>query len=578
MSNESINTLSGYLGQDFQQNLMWQILIEQEFGNRIINDLSAEYFDDPNYKRLIIILKEYHKEYDKVPNIQSKTIEIAINKYKKPNDVIEQESLFAIIDRIKIINEKIINGQIPYNGDVIQAETVTFIKQQEYRKLGEYILGKTKNGDIKKKQTLGEIEEKFNKISGIGDDENFGIKIRDNILHALRKEYRETIETGITVLDGVTGGGLGNGEVGIILTPSGVGKTTTLTKIANTAYNNGKKVLQIIFEDTEDQVSRKHFAIWSGIPLSEMDKSSDEVADRVYKKLKFLDTKGGDLVIKVFSQENTTMFDIRNWIIKYQKKNGYKFDIIILDYLDCLEPNKKSADRQESELSIIKSFLALAADYNVPCWSALQSNRGGFNAEFLDVEQMGGNVKRIQKSHFFMSIAKPNEHKDSSLVNVKILKARMVKDGQSFPNSILNNDTMEISFDDRSYENKYSKNGYKKSAADEMLRLQNTVEKANLVNLAHVAISSASDDDDTTIGDIVTIDGELVNKAEFAISSDIPIIDETINEEPNEPIIEEILKPVIEVIRDLEEMKGLMIDPDEMDETDRLMLFNKGLK
>ena len=62
MSNESINTLSGYLGQDFQQNLMWQILIEQEFGNRIINDLSAEYFDDPNYKRLIIILKEYHKE------------------------------------------------------------------------------------------------------------------------------------------------------------------------------------------------------------------------------------------------------------------------------------------------------------------------------------------------------------------------------------------------------------------------------------------------------------------------------------------------------------------------------------
>lgn len=529
MASSTVNTLTGYLGHDFQQNLMWQILVEQEFGNRVANELSAEYFDDPNLKRLIIIVKEYFKEYGKVPNLQSQTVEIAINKYKSPNNIIEHESLFAIVDRLKQINEKVINGIIPYNGDVIQKETVTFIKQQEYRKFGEFVLEKTKTGEIKDKHIIVTFEEKLNKIGNIGDEESVGIKphAKDNILFALRREFRETIRTGIAVLDGVTGGGLGKGEVAIILTPSGVGKTTTLSKVANTAFNEGKKVLQIIFEDTESQVSRKHYAIWSGIPLSEMDDRCDEVADKVFKRIEYLYPKGGELIIQKFSQENTTMTDIKNWIIKYQKKHGFKFDIVVLDYLDCLESTKKSEDRQESELSIMKSFLAMAADFDIPCWSAIQSNRGGFSSAFLEVEQMGGNVKRIQKSHLFLSIAKPPEHKDSSLVNISILKARFIKDGQKFENSILNNDTMEIVFNDKAYENKYEKLSMKSIADAEMI-------KFTKVNQPYAAIGTFGNEESETIADVIKIHQVPKVKIdegtieERIVSSAIPIIDEPV--------------------------------------------------
>ncbi len=347
-------------------------------------------------------------------------------------------------------NERVLNKQILHDGDVIRTETTNFIKQQEYRKTGEFIITSTKNGDIRKKTTIASIEEKFHKIQHIGDEEDYGISVFDNIDHALRKEFRQTIATGVGVIDTLTGGGLGKGEIGVILTPSGVGKTTLLTKIANTAYDECKNVCQIIFEDTKEQIQRKHFTIWSNIALSKTDENCELVKQLTYKKASEMVGKG-NLIIKRFSQENTTMMDIRNWMLRHQKKYGYKFDILVLDYLDCLESHKKTPDRNEAELVIIKSFEALAADFDIPAWTAIQTNRSGFNAEYVEAYQSGGSIKRVQKAHFFMSVAKTADQKEANLASIRIIKARFAQDGQTFTDCIFNNDTMQIIIEDKRY-------------------------------------------------------------------------------------------------------------------------------
>lgn len=447
------NTLTSYLGIEFQQSLMWQLLVEPDFALKTLPDLKIEYFDDPNLKRLFLIVLEYFKEYEKVPNIQNTSIVQAINKFKTPNNPIEEETLFSIIKRIKLWNERVLNKQLLYNGDVIQKQTIEFIKQQEYRKLGEFIIYKTKRGEIKNKETIFEIEERFSKISDIGSEEDFGTEIIEGVESALRREFRQTIPTGVRVIDSLTGGGLGRAEVGIVLSPSGVGKSTLLTKIANTALEEEKKVLQIIFEDTADQIKRKHYTIWSGVPLSQIDDNRDLVITRVNEKIEKISKGSGKLIIKRFSQEDTTMIDIRNWIDRHEKKWGYKFDILVLDYLDCLEPHKKTYDRNEAELMIIKSFEALAGDLDIPAWTAIQSNRSGFDAELVEAHQSGGSIKRIQKAHFFMSVAKTPDQKEAHLANIRIIKARFAQDGQTFRDCIFNNDSMEIRIEDERYMN-----------------------------------------------------------------------------------------------------------------------------
>jgi len=373
ISNETIHTLTGYLGPEFQLKLMWQLLIEPEFAEKIISLLSVEYFDDPSMKKMFIIILQYFKDNEKVPNIPNQSINLAIQKYKSHNDPIEEELLLAIINKIKLWNERVLNKDLLNDGDVIQRETFLFIKQQEYRKFSEFIQEKVKTGGIKSKNIIVEVEEKIKKIEDIGNDEDFGSQILEEIDDVLKDEFRETIPTGIGFLDEITGGGLGKGETGIILSPSGFGKSTMLTKIANTGINEGKNILQIIFEDTVPQVKRKHYAIWSKVPLTQFKGKKEVIKEKITTY--FNENKPGQLVIKRFIEDETTIPQLKQWIIRYQKKFGIKFDEIILDYLDCIESHKKTNDVNESEKLIIKSFMSMGAELDIPCWTAVQSGR-----------------------------------------------------------------------------------------------------------------------------------------------------------------------------------------------------------
>jgi len=492
MNENTENTLSAYLGPEFQTRLMWQILVEPEFAEEIIPNLAVEYFDDPNFKRLFIIIVEYYKEYEKVPNLQNKSIHQAINEYKTPNNQIEEESLFSVLKRIELWNERIINKQMYYDGDAVQKSTQWFIKQQEYRKLAEEIITDVKTGDIKSKYKVNAIEEKFQKISHIGEEKDDCESVTEGIEKALRKEFRETIPTGIGAIDDLTGGGLGKGEIGVILAPSGVGKTTALTVIADTAYKCDKNVAHIVFEDTKDQIKRKHYVIWAESALSKLEDNAEH--DRVLGVAKKMgkDMEGrGRLFVKRFSQEDTTMRDIRNWMINYEKKFGFKFDMLVLDYLDCVESHKRTPDRHESELAVIKGFESLAADFDIPAWTAIQSNRSGIGAEFVEAQQTGGNIKRMQKAHFFMSIAKTPSQQEANFANIRIIKARFAKDGQMFEDCVFNNDTMQIIIDDPRYRNTRNYKNLKHYTDEEVDTFN---EKAGSHGKLHSAISAKQEE------------------------------------------------------------------------------------
>lgn len=436
------NTIEEYLGTDFQFKLFWQLLTSYEFSEKVIPLLSLEYFDDPNMRKLFLIMKNYYEENEVIPNLLNKSISLAIKKHFNGKNSVEEEIITAKVNELSLYNDRVLNDGLPYDGLDVQRECFTFIKQQEYRKQGEDILSKVKSGQIKDKKIIYSIEENFLKITRIGDDENYGTDIFSNIKNVLRDEFRETVPTGINFIDNLTGGGLGKGEIGMIIAPLGVGKTTILTKIANSAYEAGKNVLQIIFEDTDEQVQRKHFAIWAKTALNEFSENSQYVEDMVTNKM--ATHTNNKLIIKKFSQDSTTIIDVKNFIIKYQKKFGIKFELVVLDYLDCLESHKKTADGHEAEFAIVKSFESMAGELNVPMWTAIQGNRSSVGSEWVETSQMGGNIKRAQKAHFVMSIAKTDAQKVVGLANCIILKSRFGSDGVRFENIIFNNGTLEI--------------------------------------------------------------------------------------------------------------------------------------
>lgn len=150
--------------------------------------------------------------------------------------------------------------------------------------------------------------------------------------------------------------------------------TSMLTKIANTGKNLGYNVLQIIFEDTDVEIRRKHISCWTGIPLNKLSENKEIIIKKMSELKNETKFSEGRLHIKRFSSDDTTINKIKNFI-KRQISTGFKPDIIVLDYLDCVVPNRRTDDINVGEGAVIRSFESMLYDLNMVGWLAVQGNR-----------------------------------------------------------------------------------------------------------------------------------------------------------------------------------------------------------
>jgi replicative DNA helicase len=435
----------GYLGASFQQKVLWQLLIAPDFAEQIIPNLTAGYFDNQIHKFIMNMIKKYFEDNNLPSTLRNRSIFEYIKGTNKSET--DKELAFGILNQIINYDKSVMDGRILNDGDIVQKTIWLFVKQQESKKLANDIFDKIKTGALE--ENVHFFEESFQNILKLGIRHDEGEDVFYNIEDALREDYREVTPTGIKAMDQALAGGLGKGEMGIALMAYGVGKTTFLTKAANTAYNLGRNVLQIFFEDNEGDIKRKHYTLWTKIPLSQLTERREEAIKMVndHKIAHRESGIGGRLVLKKWKSTDgaPTIPNIERWIKNYEKTNGIKFDILFLDYLDCCESHKPThGDKNESELIIVKAFEQMCSDLNIPCWTAIQGNRSAVRSEYVHGDQMGGNIKRAQKTHFLFSAAKSQEQKMDNLANLQIIKSRMTKDGQMYENAIYNNDTLEI--------------------------------------------------------------------------------------------------------------------------------------
>lgn len=214
--------------------------------------------------------------------------------------------------------------------------------------------------------------------------------------------------------------------------------TTILTKIANTAKKNNKNVLQLFFEDSVKDIKRKHLACSSGVEMSELHLNKElikSVNDEMVNT-------GGILKLHKF-KGNTTINTIRNYIKRLRAK-GFKPDLIILDYLECIQPSVRSNDSNSDEGVIARDFENLLDEFNCCGWAATQSNRSGVSSDIVTADKVGGSFKKVQIAHFVISIAKTLEQREQDKANMGILKSRIGPDGIIMNDVIFNNKKVEI--------------------------------------------------------------------------------------------------------------------------------------
>tara|TARA_R110000772_G_scaffold17946_3_gene49884 strand:+ start:50978 stop:52393 length:1416 start_codon:yes stop_codon:yes gene_type:complete len=417
----------GYLGKDFQYRLIQQIIVDRHFGESIIDILDANYFEDTFLRKVASKIKDNYEKYETVPDmvdLESILIEDII-------DDIDKEIFLNNLSEIK-------NAEL-HNGLRIQDTGMKFCKQQELKKSIREIEKIIAKGDL---DEYPQCEEIIKKALAVGDNKDAGIDVFHDIENVMSDDFRHPIATGIDGLDAIMDGGLAKGELAVILAALGVGKTTMMTKLGNHAKNIGNNVLQIFFEDNPKVIQRKHYTCWmeGKFTLNELKENKDEVIATALKR----QLQPGIIKLVKFPSHGTTMLDIRNYVRK-QMAEGFKPDIILLDYIDCVAPTRQFKESWGGDGLVMRQFESMLSELDIAGWTAIQGNRSSISSDIVEADQMGGSISKGQIGHFIVSVAKSLPQKDAGTANMAILKSRFGKDGVVFENVVFDNARVDIS-------------------------------------------------------------------------------------------------------------------------------------
>lgn len=424
------NISLGYLGYTFQVKLVKQFIEDHKFANGIIEMMDPQYFDNEFLRLLIASVKNYYEKYETIPTYD--TIKQLISIEVKREIALEQT--IATLKEVEDCD----------NIDClhIQETAIKFCKQQELKKANLSIQKILEKGDFDR---YDECEEILKNALNIGDEKDEGMDVFHAIDDVLSDDFRKPIPTGLNGLDNLMDGGLSKGELGVILASFGVGKSTIITRMANTAYNLGYNVVQIFFEDNPKVIQRKHITCWTEISLNELTERREEVKQILPK----FQNKENNLILKKMGSDGTTIPMIKQYLRKLIS-NGIKPDIIFLDYIDCVQPTKVFKDEYSGEGNIMRQFETMISELNVAAWTAIQGNRAAINANVVEGNMIGGSIKKGQIGHFILSVAKTLEQKESGRATLAILKSRFGKDGIIMEDILFDNGTLKIDTEDSS--------------------------------------------------------------------------------------------------------------------------------
>ena len=371
------------------------------------------------------MIKEYYVKFEHTPSFE--TLE-QITKVELQQELASK----IVLDTLTKIKEAPSSGL-----GFVQEKGMKFCKQQELQKAMVKVQKIIDGGEF---ENYDKAEELIREAIQVGTKGDGLLDAFSNLDDVLNEDYRHPIPMGISGIDRLLKGGLAKGEIGVILAPTGVGKTTLMTKITNHAFNLGYNVLQLFFEDNPKIIQRKHITLWTKIHPDELTLRKDEVMTKVNE---IKEAMPNHLILKKLPSDTMTMLQIKNQIRK-MVADGIKIDMVTLDYIDCVVPDKNLGDEWKSEGSVMRAFEAMCHEMDLVGWTATQGNRSSISSEVVTTDQMGGSIKKAQVGHVIITVAKSLQQKEMKLATIAITKSRIGDDGVVFENCKFDNGMLEI--------------------------------------------------------------------------------------------------------------------------------------
>lgn len=292
-----------------------------------------------------------------------------------------------------------------------------------------------KQAEMEGGDVLKALHNFFNKHGDNHDDRTMDIQEAINHLidsHGFKPELVR-VPCGIHVIDKWTGGGLRTKQLGIIMAPTGDGKSSMLVNMAHKMATTEQRNVWLVTNELslEEQTER----VLSKITGVEVQKIIDDPGC-AYEGLQRHWTSGlHDRLRLTEVNREVSVDDLESEMMKWSNLVGWKPEVLVLDFIERMRPCDKgySRDRVWDWLGAISRDLSrFAKRHNILVWTAAQTNRSGYGRDPkkrdpLSLEMAQGSVKHLQEAAAIIGMRQQEIADEEIVMELADLKQRFSK-------------------------------------------------------------------------------------------------------------------------------------------------------
>ena len=396
-------------GKSFQEGLAALILQDRAFSDQIQEVLETQYFELKYLQVFVDKIFGYKEKYNVHPTDKI-IMTILRTELEDETDAIKKQTR----DYFSRIHNTDITDQ-----DFIKNTSLDFCRKQTLKEAMIKSVGLLKNS------SYDEIAKVINEALKLGSDSDFGYDYVADFERRFEIKARDPISTGWDEIDTLCRGGLGNGELGVVIAPTGAGKSMVLVHLGAQALLQGKTVLHYTLELQDTSIGIRYDSCITGVSLSDM----HSFKEMIYEKVQEVP---GKLIIKEYPTKSASTQTLKNHIEKL-KQRDIKVDMILVDYGDLLKPVTVTREKRHDLESIYEELRAIAQENKCPVWTASQTNRSGLNAEVVTLESISEAYSKCFVADFICSVSRTIDDKNNNTGRMFVAKNRFGPDGLVYP-------------------------------------------------------------------------------------------------------------------------------------------------
>ena len=400
-------------GTSFQSKIITSLLVNNKFIKTVYDILEINYFDSDANKFLVKEIRKYFDKYKTPPTMEA--LKVVIDDLD--NDVMKT----AVVDSLRNAWQHRESPDLEF----VQEKTLEFCKNQVIKS------AIMQSVELLDTQKYDEIKGVIDNAMKAGVERDIGHEYLTGFEERMSQQARQTIPTKWDSVNELMDGGLGGGELGVVVAPAGIGKSWTLQAIGADAVRQGKTVIHYTLELNAQYVGLRYDTIVSGQPTANLQYHKEEVMKKI-NQLK------GELVIKYYPTRTASINTITAHLQQCELQ-GIKPDMVLVDYADIMKSTQHFSEKRHAIGLIYEELRGVAGEFDIPIWTASQANRSALDEDVIEAQKVSESYQKIMTADFVMSLSRKVEDKIGNTGRFHVIKNRFGPDGLTYPAKVNTN-------------------------------------------------------------------------------------------------------------------------------------------